>query len=129
VNEDIDRTDILANGVGKALNAVIAVLLITFIVERFLIDVSHRVVTDIAGDYLFDLQFACAKRELPRLFIQVALEDIGDDVGQARMRRENQARAGGRQCFADLPGEAAVISDAGDHSQFAFEIEWNHASL
>ena len=56
-------------------------------------------------------------------------KDIADDVAKPRMRCENQASAGGGQGLGNIPGEPAIIADAGDDSQFALEIKWYHEFL
>jgi hypothetical protein len=45
------------------------------------------------------------------------------------MRRKDEARTGGVEGLGDMPGEAAIIADAGDYRQFALQIQWYHEFL
>ena len=51
------------------------------------------------------------------------------DVDEAWMRGEDEARPGSPQRLGDVPGEAAIIADAGDQREFAFEIDGYHEGL
>ena len=72
-------------------------------------------IADVAGDDFFDLELAGAEGELARILVEVAFEDVGDDVAPDAdgSRRRGAPR---RRCrrLGDVPGEAAVVADAGD---------------
>ena len=130
MHEDIDGAEVLADGAGEPLNAVIAVLGIAFVGQRFLVNVGHRIVGDIAGNNLLDLEFAGAVGQLARVLVEIAFEDIRDDVAKARMAGEHQrAVPAAPSRFGDMPGEAAVIADAGHNGQLPGQVEWNHVCL